>query len=186
MDCNTPLAIKLRPQKYSEILGQDHIITILQRMSKIQNILLWGPPGSGKTSIANVIANETNNNYRKLNATVDGVKELKKVINSSSGDTILAIDEIHRWSKNIQDVLLSAVEEGIITIVGLTVETARFATIKALLSRCLVLETKPLDIKSSLLLCKKVKDYYPSHYKQYYFLDTLRASSLFKKVIKVK
>lgn len=165
----TPLSIILRPQKFDEIVGQDHLTAeggVFYEMAKksvLQNVLLWGPPGSGKTSIAYALANETDSHFRKLDATTNGIRELRQVISfaeSESKRVILVVDEIHRWAKNVQDTLLAAVENGVIVLVGLTVETARFAVIKALLSRCLILETKPLDNAACVALFKRVKDYY--------------------------
>jgi putative ATPase len=135
----------------------------MAKKQRLQNILLWGPPGSGKTTIAFALANETDSHFRKLDATVNGIKELRLIIKfaeTQDKKVILAVDEIHRWAKNVQDTLLAAVENGTIILVGLTVETARFAVIKALLSRCLTLETKPLDDASLVTLYKRVRDYY--------------------------
>jgi len=169
MFAQTPLAIKLRPQKLSEVIGQNHLVgnnQIFSRMAKtgiFQNILLWGPPGTGKTTIAYALANETNSNFKYLDATIAGTKDLRVVIKfaeTQPNRTILVCDELQRWSKNVQDVLLSAVENGTIILIGLTVETARFAVNNALLSRCLILETKPLDDASLILVLKRVKDYY--------------------------
>lgn len=165
----TPLAITLRPNKFEQIVGQDHLVGkggVFYEMAKksiLQHVLLWGPPGSGKTSIAFALANETDSHFRKLDATTNGIKELRKVISfaeSQDKRVILVVDEIHRWSKNVQDTLLAAVENGVLTLIGLTVETARFAVIKALLSRCLILETKPLDNAASVALYKRVRDHY--------------------------
>lgn len=165
----TPLAVKLRPTRFSEIVGQDHLVApggVFYEMANkqiIQNILLWGPPGSGKTTIAFALANETDSYFRKLDATVNGMKELRLIIKfaeSADKRVILAVDEIHRWAKNVQDTLLAAVENGTIVLIGLTVETARFAVIKALLSRCLILETKPLDNAALVALYKRVRNYY--------------------------
>lgn len=196
----TPLAVKLRPERLADIVGQDHLVgegAIFRKMvhaNNLQNILLWGPPGSGKTSIAYALANETNSHYRKLDATIAGSKELRLIIKfaeSQDKKVILAIDEIHRWAKNVQDTLLAAVENGIITLIGLTVETARFAVIKALLSRCLVLETKPLNDIALVALYKRVREYYKTAGKSVQISnDTvkkliLRASGDARKVIMV-
>jgi putative ATPase len=165
----TPLAVKLRPHKFEDVVGQNHLVGpkgIFYKMAhtgKMQHVLLWGPPGSGKTTIAYALAAETGSDYRHLNATTSGIKDLRKVLafaEKNDSGTVVAVDEIHRWSKNVQDALLAAVENGTITLIGLTVETARFAVIKALLSRCLILETKPIDNPSLVKLYKKVRDYY--------------------------
>lgn len=169
MFVQTPLAIKLRPQKLCDIVGQDHLVgdgMIFDAMVKkhmFQNVLLWGPPGTGKTTIAYSLANETDSNFRKLDATNAGVKELRiilKFAENQKNHTILVVDELQRWGKNIQDVLLPAVEDGVVTLIGLTVESAYFAVNKSLLSRCLVLETKPLTNAALVVLIKRVKDYY--------------------------
>ena len=165
----TPLAIRLRPKRFTDIVGQDHLVAPggifyeMMKKQRLQNTLLWGPPGSGKTTIAFALANETDSHFRKLDATINGVKELRLIIKfaeSQDKKVILAVDEIHRWSKNVQDTLLAAVENGILILIGLTVETARFAVIKALLSRCLILETKPLSDASLVALYKRVRNYY--------------------------
>jgi len=196
----TPLAVKLRPARLSDIVGQDHLVgegSVFRQMASkgiFQNVLLWGPPGSGKTSIAYALANETDSHYRKLDATISGSKELRLVLKfaeSQDKRVILAVDEIHRWAKNVQDTLLAAVENGTVILVGLTVETARFAVIKALLSRCLVLETKPLSDAALVALYKRVRDYYKAQNRQIQIgNDTIkklimRASGDARKVIMV-
>ena len=164
---HTSLAIRLRPTNLDQIVGQSHLVDdngILRKMvqkNKIYNIILWGPPGSGKTSVAIAMANHLNHKFLKLNATTSGVKELKDAIKLAGEDgMIVIVDEIHRWAKNVQDVLLNAIEHNQITLIGLTVEKAQFAVNKAVLSRCIILETKPIDNKDLILLYRRVKDYY--------------------------
>lgn len=167
---STPLSLKLRPKSLDEIIGQKHLVAkgmIFKKMAdtkKFQNVLLWGPPGSGKTSLAFALANDTGSLFHKLNATTAGIKDLRAVLTDAekhpNSRTILVVDEIHRWAKNVQEVLLSAIEEGIIILIGLTVEAAQFAVTKSIVSRCLVLETKPLSNQDMIDLVKRVKNYY--------------------------
>ena len=162
----SPLANRMRPKTLDEICGQKHILgkgKLLRRMiesDSLKSIILWGPPGCGKTTIANVIANVTGNNFIKINATTSGKKEMEDVINdakkykySYGGKTILFIDEIHRFSKSQQDFLLSHVENGTIILIGATTESPFFEIIRPLLSRSTLFELKPLaksDIKELL------------------------------------
>ena len=169
MFVQTPLALKLRPQKISEILGQEHLTghgKILYEMvykTRPQHFLLWGPPGTGKTTIAHALSVELDIGFRKLNASSSGVKELRQIIKTANDNKlVLVVDEIHRWAKNVQDCLLEAIENNLFIFIGLTVENARFAVVKSLLSRCLVLETKPFDNKALITLFKRVKKYYKS------------------------
>lgn len=163
------LANVLRPQTLDHVLGQDHLVgpgRIFRKMvetTNLQHVLLWGPPGTGKTSIANALANDLDCAFVRMNATSDGTKELKSVLkkaNETTKKTIVLVDEIHRWSKNVQDILLPAIENHEVTLIGLTVESARFAVNKALLSRCLVQETKPLDNLALVKLIQSIKDHY--------------------------
>lgn len=167
-----PLASLLRPAKLAEILGQDHLIgegMIVRKMvakSKIQSMILWGPPGAGKTSLVTALANDALMPLVKLNATEATVKDLRKVIETtvqSQSQTIVFVDEIHRWSKSQQDVMLPVVEDGTILLIGATTEKPKFAVNSTILSRCVVLEVKPLDPISATKLMIRVKN----HYKQY-------------------
>ncbi len=148
---NIPLAERIRPRKISDIIGQKHLIgergTIkLSIKSKlIPSIILWGPPGVGKTTLANLIAKELERDFYTLSAINSGVKDVRKIIYKASSQglfgkdiPILFIDEIHRFSKAQQDSLLGAVEKGIITLIGATTENPSFEIISALLSRCQV------------------------------------------------
>ncbi len=145
---NIPLAERLRPTKISEVIGQKHLIgenaTLTKQLNQklIPSIIFWGPPGVGKTTIANLIAKELDRPFYTLSAINSGVKDVREVIQKASSlglfgkdIPILFIDEIHRFSKSQQDSLLGAVEKGVITLIGATTENPSFEVISALLSR---------------------------------------------------
>ena len=148
-----PLAERLRPQSLDELVGQEHLTgqgSILRKaiqQGKIPSMILWGPPGVGKTTIANIIAHTLNVPFYTLSAISAGVKEVREVIEKAKlqPESILFIDEIHRFNKGQQDALLGAVEKGTITLIGATTENPSFEVNAALLSRCLVYVLKPLD-----------------------------------------
>jgi len=151
---NTPLAEKLRPEHLDEYLGQEHLIgkqAILRKAIEtghVPSMILWGPPGSGKTTLASIISKQLNRTFYTLSAVSSGVKEVREVISKAteSGDSpFLFIDEIHRFSKSQQDALLGAVEKGIVTFIGATTENPSFEVISPLLSRCQIYILKPLD-----------------------------------------
>jgi putative ATPase len=150
-----PLAERLRPNTLDELVGQDHLTgkgSILRKaieQGKIPSMILWGPPGVGKTTIANIIAHALKIPFYQLSAISAGVKDVREVIDNAKKlhHAILFIDEIHRFSKSQQDALLGAVEKGIITLIGATTENPSFEVISALLSRCQVYVLKPLDEK---------------------------------------
>jgi putative ATPase len=155
MNPTEPLAERIRPQSLDELLGQEHLVgqgSILRTAiehGKIPSLLFWGPPGTGKTTIANIIAHTLQIPFFQLSAISAGVKEVREVIeqarkNQGSTGTILFIDEIHRFNKGQQDALLGAVEKGIITLIGATTENPSFEVNSALLSRCQVYVLKPL------------------------------------------
>lgn len=161
-----PLASRMRPNTLDEVVGQKHIIgkgKLLYRAimaDKLGSIIFYGPPGTGKTTLAKVIANTTSSNFKELNATIAGKKDMEEVINEAKNQygmygkkTILFIDEIHRFNKSQQDFLLPFVEKGTITLIGATTENPFFEVNKALLSRSRIFELKPLgtdDIKDLL------------------------------------
>lgn len=148
-----PLAERLRPESLEELIGQEHLAgkgSILRQsleQGRIPSMILWGPPGTGKTTIANVIAHTLNIPFYTLSAITAGVKEVRQVIDEArrSDHAILFIDEIHRFNKGQQDALLGAVEKGIITLIGATTENPSFEVNSALLSRCQVYVLKPLS-----------------------------------------
>jgi putative ATPase len=156
----TPLAERIRPRTLDELAGQQHLAgkrSILRTAienGRIPSMILWGPPGTGKTTIANIIANALNVPFFTLSAISAGVKDVREVIEqakiipiANGADCILFIDEIHRFNKGQQDALLGAVEKGIITLIGATTENPSFEVNSALLSRCQVYVLKPLDEK---------------------------------------
>lgn len=155
---NIPLAERLRPKKISELIGQEHLVGKNGSLQKVINkklipsIILWGPPGVGKTTLSNLIANELDRQFYTLSAISSGVKDVREVIEKASSNRlfesknpILFIDEIHRFSKAQQDSLLGAVEKGIITLIGATTENPSFEVISALLSRCQVYTLESLS-----------------------------------------
>jgi len=148
---NIPLAERLRPKSLRDFLGQEHLVGKNGPIKKaldsgvIPSMILWGPPGVGKTTLAEIIAKETDRPFYTLSAISSGVKDIREIIQRvksggmfSQGNAILFIDEIHRFSKSQQDSLLGAVEKGIITLIGATTENPSFEVISALLSRCQV------------------------------------------------
>ena len=164
----TPLAERLRPQNLDEFIGQEHLVgreAVLRRMiesGRIPSIIFWGPPGVGKTTLANIIANTIKAPFYKLSAINSGVKDVREVIQKAkdtrffdSNGPILFIDEIHRFSKSQQDSLLNAVETGTITLIGATTENPSFEVIRPLLSRCQVYVLKPMNRENLELLLKR-------------------------------
>ncbi len=160
-----PLAERLRPLTLEDYVGQQHLVgegAVIRRMieqRRIASFILWGPPGVGKTTLANIIARTLEVPFFTLSAVTSGVKEVREVIEKArahsglfaqNGNPILFIDEIHRFSKSQQDSLLGAVEQGVITLIGATTENPSFEVIRPLLSRCQVYVLKPLD-KDDLL-----------------------------------
>jgi putative ATPase len=155
---NTPLAERLRPKSLDDFIGQEHLIgkngVLLKTLKNniIPSIIFWGPPGVGKTTLANIIANQLDRPFYTLSAINSGVKDVREVITKASSlglfgknVPILFIDEIHRFSKSQQDSLLNAVEKGIVTLIGATTENPSFEVISALLSRCQVYVLESFD-----------------------------------------
>src|SRR6187431_1342014 len=142
----------MRPTKLDELIGQEHltgptgVIRKAIQSGNIPSMILWGPPGVGKTTIANIIANEVKKPFYTLSAINAGVKDIREVIDKAklSARSILFIDEIHRFNKGQQDALLGAVEKGTITLIGATTENPSFEVNSALLSRCQVYTLRPL------------------------------------------
>ena len=174
MNLNEPLAYRMRPRTLDEYVGQEHILgkdKILYRTIKadrLSSIILFGPPGCGKTSLAKVISETTRYKFEKINAVTSGVSDIKKVIENAknlflnpSGKCILFIDEIHRFNKLQQDALLPAVEDGTVILIGATTENPYFSVNKALISRSMVFKLEPLtedDVFKVLKMSLERKD----------------------------
>lgn len=154
---NTPLADRIRPKSYEEVVGQKHLLGSDRPLRKFfeqkrfPSMILWGPPGVGKTTLATIIAQTGEYQFHRLSAVESGVKEVRAVLSTAekarmSGErTLLFIDEIHRFNKNQQDALLHAVEKGIVTLVGATTENPSFEVNSALLSRCQIYKLSELN-----------------------------------------
>ena len=168
MDLNKPLAYRVRPKTLEEFVGQEHILgkdKLLYRTIKadrLSSIILWGPPGCGKTSIAKVISETTKYKFVKLNAVTAGVSDIKNAISESenmllnpSGKCILFIDEIHRFNKLQQDALLPYVEDGTVILIGATTENPYFEVNKALISRSMVIKLEELSEENIFEILKK-------------------------------
>lgn len=165
---NKPLAEVLRPESLNEYIGQSHLVgegAILRsaiEKGDIPSMILWGPPGVGKTTLANIIANTLSAPFYQLSAINSGVKEVREVIEKAkqSDNAILFVDEIHRFSKNQQDSLLGAVEQGIVRLIGATTENPSFEVISPLLSRCQVYVLKSLEKEDLLKIIERATSYY--------------------------
>ena len=157
-DKESPLASRLRPATLDEVVGQQHIIgkdKLLYRAikaDKLGSVIFYGPPGTGKTTLAKVIANTTSADFKQINATVAGKKDMEEIVKEARDSlgmfgrkTILFVDEIHRFNKGQQDYLLPFVEDGTLTLIGATTENPYFEVNGALLSRSRVFELKPLE-----------------------------------------
>jgi putative ATPase len=160
LSSQTPLAERMRPATLDQLVGQEHltgpngVIRKALKLGNVPSMILWGPPGVGKTTIANIIANEAKKPFYTLSAVNAGVKDVREVIEKAkhSPRSILFIDEIHRFNKSQQDALLGAVEKGTITLIGATTENPSFEVNSALLSRCQVYTLKPLTEEKLLSL----------------------------------
>ena len=165
---NEPLAYRMAPQTLEEyvgqedILGKDKMLYRLIKADRLSSIILWGPPGCGKTSLARVIAKSTKNKFEKLNAVSAGVADIKKVVEDAqnlllnpTGRVVLFIDEIHRFNKLQQDALLPYVENGTIILIGATTENPYFSVNKALISRSTVFKLKELTVENVFEILKR-------------------------------
>lgn len=166
-----PLAERLRPKLLSDVIGQEHLIgegkilTQYIKNKKIPSLIFWGPPGVGKTTLANALANELSYYFHSLSAVESGVKELRQIIDLAAQKlnkgikTIIFVDEIHRFSKSQQDALLHAVERGIVILIGATTENPSFEVNSALLSRSRIYKLNPLsDDNIKLLIINAIKN----------------------------
>ena len=167
MNYNEPLAFRMRPRTLDEYVGQEHVLgkdKILYRTIKadrLSSIILFGPPGCGKTSLARVISETTKYKFYKMNAVTSGVADIKRVIEETKnfminpiGKSILFIDEIHRFNKLQQDALLPYVENGTVILIGATTENPYFEVNKALISRSMVIKLEPLTIENIFTILK--------------------------------
>lgn len=171
---HTPLAERLRPQKLQDMIGQDHLIgpdKILTRLVKQQtpaNLIFWGPPGTGKTTLARILAQAFKADFTELSAVTASKKDIEQVITRARQNwnlkthTLLFVDEIHRFNKAQQDAFLPHVESGLITLIGATTENPSFEVISPLISRSRVIVLKPLDSKAITKIIKRaIKLIYP-------------------------
>lgn len=168
---NKPLAYRMAPESLDDFVGQEHILgkgKLLRRMieaDQINSIILFGPPGTGKTSIARIIANETSSNFKRINAVTAGIKDIKEIVDESknyllnpSGRMLIFVDEIHRFNKAQQDALLPHVEDGTLILIGATTENPYFEVNKALLSRSTVFQLYPLTASNVKTIVQNALD----------------------------
>jgi len=164
---DVPLAARMRPRTFDEYVGQAHLVgedraltRVLSRGS-LPSIILWGPAGTGKTTLAHLLADAVGAELMQLSAVNSGVADARKIMDGARGGmfrTVLFVDEVHRWSKAQQDVLLPAVEEGTVTLIGATTENPYFSLNTPLLSRCLLLRLEPLEDEAVTILLRRALD----------------------------
>jgi putative ATPase len=168
---DVPLAARMRPRTFEEFVGQSHLVGTGRALAelvdakRLPSLILWGPAGTGKTTLAYLLADAVGAEVMQLSAVSSGVADARKVIDGASGGlfrTVLFVDEVHRWSKAQQDVLLPAVEAGTVTLIGATTENPYFSLNTPLLSRCLLLRLEPLTAEDlTTLLRRALED--PDH-----------------------
>ena len=168
MQKGQPLAARMRPRTLEEFVGQEHIVgpgTLLRRAieaDRISSMVLWGPPGTGKTTLATIIANQTHSHFAAISAVMAGVADIRQLVQEArerlgmhGQRTILLVDEIHRFNKAQQDALLPHVEDGAITLIGTTTENPYFEVIGALVSRSRIFQMKPLSDEQVLEILRR-------------------------------
>jgi putative ATPase len=162
-----PLAARMRPRTFAEYEGQAHLVGEGKALTRVlaggnlPSIILWGPAGTGKTTLAHLLADAVGADLVQLSAVNSGVGDARKVMQGARGGmfrTVLFVDEVHRWSKAQQDVLLPAVEEGTVTLIGATTENPYFSLNTPLLSRCLLMRLEPLDDDAVATLLRRALD----------------------------
>lgn len=171
-DKDRPLATRMRPNSLDEFVGQENLVgegKMIRRIiesGRIGSLIFYGPPSSGKTTLAHVISKEIDGYFDIINAVLDGIKELRKVVakatqrqKAGGKETILFVDEIHRWNKSQQDALLPHLESGVIKLVGATTENPFYSLVNPLLSRCQLFELKPLTKKDVLQMIDRAMVY---------------------------
>lgn len=167
MNSSIPLAERMRPQSLNKYIGQSHLVgagkplRLFIEKKQVPSMIFWGPPGVGKTTLANIIAHESGLPFYQLSAISSGVKEVREVIQNATqnGKALLFIDEIHRFNKAQQDALLGAVEKGVITLIGATTENPSFEVISALLSRCQVYVLEELSKDELITIVQQALQY---------------------------
>jgi putative ATPase len=159
-----PLAARMRPRTFEEFVGQGHLVGLGKALTKLvegghlPSILLWGPAGTGKTTLAHLLADAVGADLMQLSAVSSGVADARKIMEGARGGlfrTVLFVDEVHRWSKAQQDVLLPAVEDGTVTLIGATTENPYFSLVTPLLSRCILLRLEPLTADDLATLLRR-------------------------------